>query len=131
MAFVVFFLLSFVLSFFAPLSFHTLTLQRIPVTGDSDNPDNGFPIKDLKIINKEKDRRDVSVCDITILNTNASMIATNVSVMDDGNENDYTTYSDHIAPGKTYATTVATNSDFNTDSCANVYIKDAGIVKTK
>jgi hypothetical protein len=125
-SFVLFFVISLALSFFG------LDLSSgpgLPVVGDPNSSDTGFPIKDLKIISKKTDTDDPTSCDITILNLNQTLGAANISVVVDDTENDYIFQQDHIAPGKTDSTSVSGSKNTKNPCDAIMTIRDAGIAK--
>lgn len=126
-AFVLFFVVNFVLSLF---ELNLSDAPGVPVSErDPNSSDTGFPIHDLKIVNKRPDADDQTSCDITVLNTNRTLSAANISVMVDDTENYYIFEQDHIAPEKTDIAGV--NGSENTkDPCdATIIIYSAGIAK--
>jgi hypothetical protein len=125
--FVLFFIVSYALFFFSPM-LPTSVGGQVVNDFDPNSPDKGFPVKDLKIINRKIDTDASATCDITIQNTNATLSAANVSVVDDGFERDFVTLQDHISPGKTYD--IPVSGDSVNDPCkANISIHAAGVAR--
>ena len=125
--FIFFYIVSFALFYFGP-SLPTSVGGQVVDSFDPNSPNKGFPVKDLKIINRKIDTEASSTCDITIQNINSMLSAANVSVMDDGYERDYVTLQDHIPPGKTY--NIPVSGDKVDNPCdASITVHDAGIVK--
>lgn len=135
LTFVLFFLLSLALSFFGT-STNTLTLPRVPALDEANpaeisvTPDSsrtGFPVKDLKIVNRKQDISNVTNCDITILNTNPTLSTAYISIGVDNRETMGALNT--IAPGKTGEMSANSIAHRNDPCNADILILDAGIAK--